>query len=77
MDWLAGVELGFAALGAAAFYFVFSKKWWGNQLPRVAARCMTAGLVMACVVLIWLSNKGEHVDFRSLFPPLLLLTAWA
>lgn len=77
MDWIAGVELGIAALAAAVFYFVFSKKWLGNQMPRAAARWMTAGLMMACLGLIWLSDKGKHVDFRSLFPLLVLLTAWA
>jgi hypothetical protein len=79
MDWLGGVEVGIVALAAVAFhYLVFSKKWLERkQMPRAAGRWMTAGFVMACLLLIWLSDKGNHVDFRSIFPSLVLLTVWA
>jgi hypothetical protein len=77
MDWIAGVELGFVALAAAVFYFVFSNKGLGNPMPRATARWMTAGVVVACLALIGLSDKGSHVDFRSIFPLLVFLTAWA
>jgi hypothetical protein len=77
MDWLAGVEVGIVALAAAVFHFLFSKKRRGNQMPKAAARWMTAGFVMACLALIWLSDEGAHIDFRSLFPLFVLLTAWA
>ncbi|MBV8397934.1 MAG: hypothetical protein JOZ17_04230 [Acetobacteraceae bacterium] len=77
MDWLAGVEVGIVALAAAVFHFLFSKKWRGNEMPRAAARWMTAGFVMACLALIRLSDKGARIDFRSIFPLLVFLTAWA